>query len=312
MPTRSFTAELELHGPKAPRSRKLTLDESRRYCQRLVRTHYENFTVASRLLPRRLRQHFSNIYAYCRWADDLADETAEKAESLALLDWWEEQLDDCYRNRTRHPVFTALADTIRRFDIPRDPFADLLTAFRQDQRVQRYETFDALLDYCRRSANPVGRLILYLGRCHDRPLLDLSDSICTGLQLANFWQDVARDFALGRVYLPIDHCRRFGYDEAMLARHETNRAFCRLLAFEVDEAEARLRRGRPLVELLPNDLKLPVALFTEGGLTILASIRRQDYGVWNSRPVVGRLDKLRILARCWWGLRRGTFAGDAS
>jgi squalene synthase HpnC len=311
MAARPFTAELQRHGPKTRQPRKLTLPQSRRYCQRLARTHYENFTVASRLLPRHLRQHFANVYAYCRWADDLADETAEKAESLALLDWWEEQLEDCYRGRTRHPVFTALAETIRQFEIPRDPLADLLSAFRQDQSVARYETFNALLDYCRRSANPVGRLVLYLGRCHQGARLDLSDSICTGLQLANFWQDVARDAALGRVYLPVDHLRRFGYDETMLQAQEVNAEFCRLMAFEVEEAEARLERGRPLVKMLPDDLQLPVALFIQGGLAVLAAIRRRNYDVWNGRPVVGRLDKLRILARCWWGLRRGTFVGDA-
>ena len=179
------------------------------------RRHYENFTVASRLLPRRLRQHVCNIYAYCRWADDLADEIGDPQRSLALLDWWETQLRDCYDGRAAHPVFIALSETIRKFDIPAEPFLDLLVAFRQDQRVTRYETIDQVLEYCRCSANPVGRLVLYLGRCHTPERARLSDSICTGLQLANFCQDVARDWDRGRIYLPQADCRRFGYDEAV-------------------------------------------------------------------------------------------------
>ena len=203
-----------------------------------ARSHYENFTVASWLLPAKLRPHFCNIYAYCRWSDDLADETSGGEASLQLLDWWESQLDDCYRGVATHPVFIALESTIREFEIPSQPFRDLLVAFRQDQNCNRYETFNDLLDYCRNSADPVGRLVLYLGRCHDQPLGELCDSICTGLQLANFWQDVARDFAIGRIYLPLESCRRAGYDEAMFERHEFNSQFRRLLADEVDRAES--------------------------------------------------------------------------
>jgi len=309
MPIESFAADLELYGPRAGEPNRLSEAESRRYCRRLARRHYENFTVASRLLPRGMRQHFTNVYAYCRWADDLADECRRPDESLALLDWWEEQLRSCYRGRTVHPVFVALSETIRQFDVPCDPFVDLLVAFRQDQRVTRYETFDRLLEYCRYSANPVGRLVLSLGRCHDAERAELSDSICTGLQLANFWQDVADDWDRGRIYVPLADCRRFGYDESMFVRREHNDALRRLLAAEVSEAEGWLRRGLPLVGMVPRWLRLEVALFIHGGLAILAAIRRQDYDVWSRRPVVSKLEKLRLVARCWWGLRRGTLGG---
>jgi squalene synthase HpnC len=256
-----------------------------------------------------MRQHFANVYAYCRWADDLADQCRSPEESLALLDWWEGQLRSCYDGQAVHPVFVALSETVRQFDIPSDPFHDLLVAFRQDQRVTRYETLDELLEYCRHSANPVGRLILYLGRCHDAERARLSDSICTGLQLANFWQDVAEDWDRGRIYLPQARCRRFGYDESMFARREHNEALRRLLAAEVREAEGWLRGGLPLVEMVPRWMRLEVALFIQGGLAILAAIRRQDYDVWARRPVVSKLEKLRLAARCWWRLRRGTLTG---
>ena len=305
MPTASFAADLERFGPSARPPRALSPAQSRRYCRRLARRHYENFTVASWLVPRRLRQHVFHVYAYCRWADDLADETGNPGASLGLLDWWEGQLAECYRGRAAHPVFIALADTIRRFDIPADPFADLLVAFRQDQRVMRYETFDQLLEYCRYSANPVGRLVLYLGRCHNRRRVQLADLICTGLQLANFWQDVARDWDRGRIYLPQVQLRRYEYDESMFARREANDTFRRLLAAQVAEAQGWLRRGLPLVDLMPHDLKLQVALFVHGGLAILEAIRRQDYDVWSSRPALSRFDKLRLFGECWWQLRRG-------
>ncbi len=297
-----FAADLERYGPQAKPARPPSLRQSRRYCRRLALGHYENFTVMSWLLPRRLRQHIANIYAYCRWADDLADEVGDPKLSLRLLDWWERQLHDCYQGRATHPVFIALAETIARFHIPIDPFIDLLTAFRQDQRLTRYETAEQVLDYCRYSANPVGQLVLYLGECHTAERARLSDSICTGLQLANFCQDVARDWDRGRVYLPQSVCCRFGFEEADFARHQCNDPFRRLLAFQVDQAEGCLRAGLPLPGQMSRGLQVPVALFIQGGLATLEAIRKQNYDVWTSRPTVSSLDKMRLLIRCWWRL----------
>ncbi len=295
-----FADDLKRYGLRAAQSPPPSLRQSRRYCRRLARRRYENFTAVSRLLPRRLRQHFSNVYAYCRWADDLADETGDPKRSLALLGWWEKQLRECYRGRTTHPVFIALAETIRRFDVPLDPFLDLLVAFRQDQQITRYETIEQLLEYCRWSANPVGRLVLYLGECHTPDRVRLADSICTGLQLANFCQDVAQDWRRGRIYLPQVDCRRFGYDEAMFARGECNDAFRQLLAVHVDQVEGFLRAGPELSAKMPAGMRLPVSLFAAGGLAILEAIRKQNYDVWSHRPTISRPEKLRLVARCWW------------
>jgi len=300
-----FSRDLEHFGPDAT-PQPLTLGQSQRYCRRLAERHYENFTVASRLLPRRLRQHVCNIYAYCRWADDLADETGDPQRSLALLDWWEKLLRQCYQGQATHPVFIALSETIRNFDIPIDPFLDLLTAFRRDQQVTRYETIVQLVgDYCRYSANPVGRLVLCLGRCHTPERVLLADRICTGLQLANFCQDVARDWDRGRIYLPQAACRRFGYDETCFARRECNDAFRQLLAEQVHVAECSLRVGSRLAARMPKGLRLPVALFAAGGLATLEAIRRQRFDVWTRRPTVSRSDKLRLLIGCWWKLHFG-------
>jgi squalene synthase HpnC len=186
------------------------------------------------------------VYSYCRWADDLADETGDSAKSLALLGWWETQLRDCYRGKTVHPVFVALKETVKRFKIPIDPFVDLLVAFRQDQRVTRYDSIDQLLEYCRYLANPVGRLVLHLGECFSAERARLADSICTGLQLANFCQGVARDWERGRIYLPRTDCHRFGFSEASFAKCESNGAFRRLLAVEVEQAELVRQLARQL------------------------------------------------------------------
>jgi squalene synthase HpnC len=301
-----FSAELAQYGPEAAASRPMTARRGRRYCRRLARRHYENFTVVSFLLPARLRQHFHNIYAYCRWADDLADEAGDPQRSLALLEWWELELRRCCQGQCVHPVFAALAETIREFAIPPEPLVNLLVAFRQDQRVMRYETFDQLLDYCRYSANPVGHLVLYLGRCFDGPRAILSDAICTGLQLVNFLQDVALDWARGRIYLPLAHCRHHGYDESMFARQEYNEAFRRLMAAEAAEAQGWLHRGLPLILEVPPDLRLDVALFVHGGLAALEAVRRRNYDVWSSRPALSRWEKLRLVARCWWRFRPGS------
>jgi squalene synthase HpnC len=294
--------ELARYGPAAEYAVP-SVAEASEYCRELATRHYENFTVASWLLPRHLRRHFCHVYAYCRWADDLADESGTPEECLALLNGWEGELDACYTGQTRHPVFVALAETIREFQIPREPFADLLVAFRQDQAVREYDTFEQLLGYCRNSANPVGRLVLYLGRCHDAERAALSDSICTGLQLANFWQDVRRDHEMGRVYLPRADRNQFHYADKDLAQRRFNRAFEELLRFEVDRAEGYLREGVPLVDLVPRALRIDVQLFLRGGFAILAAIRRAEYNVWRRRPTLTRWTKARLVVDSLLGRR---------
>src|SRR5271165_7026801 len=210
--------------------------EAREYCRRLARSHYENFSVASWFLPRPLRQHFFNVYAYCRISDDLGDEVGDSVASLQLLDQWEMELNACYEGHPRHPVFVALGETVRKFEIPKHEFADLLSAFRQDQTVTRYETFNDLLGYCRYSANPVGHLVLYLCGYRDAERQQLSDCTCTALQLANFWQDVSADFARGRIYLPLEDLRRFGVSEDSIRAGENSTEFCAMMQFEVDRA----------------------------------------------------------------------------
>jgi squalene synthase HpnC len=311
MTVAAFTAELAMYGPWSAEDRRApSLAEAHDYCERLAKMHYENFTVASWLLPKHLRPHFHAIYAYCRWSDDLADETGGGQSAIDLLDWWERRLEACYRGEARHPVFVAIRPTIEEFAIPIEPFRDLLVAFRQDQYRKEYETFNDLLGYCRNSANPVGRLVLHLGRCATPENLLLSDSVCTGLQLANFWQDVARDWDLGRAYLPQESCRAAGYTSEMFARREYNPEFRALLAGETDRAERYLRAGAPLVERVPNEVALDVALFIRGGLAILEAIRNMDYDVWRRRPEVSKLAKLKLLVQAWMEMRTGRHQGD--
>jgi len=298
-----FAADLKKYGPAAPPA-PVDLTLAQQYCATLAKSHYENFIVASWLLPEYLRQHFYNIYAYCRWADDLADETGDAQQSLKLLDWWERQLDDCYRGRAAHPVFAALIETVEEFEMPPGPFRDLLKAFRQDQRRTRYDTVDELLEYCRYSANPVGRMVLYLGRFHNAETAPLSDSICTGLQLVNFWQDVARDFQKGRIYLPREVCRRVDYTDAMFAAGEMNDAFRTMLRGEVERAEEYLRAGQPLVARTPPALRADIQLFIDGGLATAAAIRRCGFNVWKRRPRTGKIQRLRMLAKAWWQRRK--------
>ncbi len=203
------------------------LVEAQAYCRRLARSHYENFSVASWFLPERLRQDFFNVYAYCRISDDLGDEVGDANASLQLLDQWEAELDACYAGSPRHPVFVALAETVRKCEIPKQTFVDLLTAFRQDQRVSRYTTFNDVLNYCHYSANPVGHLVLYVCGYCDAERQALSDFTCTALQLANFWQDVSVDYSNGRIYLPLEDLRRFGVTEDDIAAQRNTRGFLR-------------------------------------------------------------------------------------
>src|SRR5437660_7060965 len=231
------------------------------YCRHLARTHYENFSVATWFLPERLRQHFYNVYAYCRISDDLGDEISNPAASLQLLDEWEAELNACYAGEPRHPVFVALAETVRKFDIPMQPFADLLKAFRQDQTITRYPTFNDLLGYCRYSANPVGHLVLYLCGYRDAERQALSDFTCTALQLANFWQDVSVDYTKGRIYIPLEDMQRFGVTEEGIASRCATPQFIELMKFEVARAREWFANGLPLIEKISPDLALDIELF---------------------------------------------------
>jgi squalene synthase HpnC len=292
---REFATLLDRYGPQSA-GRRVSLDEALDHCRHLATSHYENFPVLSIALPSRLRQDFANVYAFCRWADDLGDELGDRDASLRLLDWWQSELDDCFAGQAWHPVFVALRDTAARHGLTRQPFADLISAFRQDQTTVRYDTFEELRDYCRRSADPVGRIVLRLCGRFNEPNARLSDAVCTGLQLINFWQDVARDHDIGRAYLPQEDRRRFGYSDNDLAERRTNAAFLDLMRFEVDRARSLLRTGLPLADRMPGRLKLVVALFALGGLRIADRIEVIGYRVWDSRPVLSKADAARLLA----------------
>jgi squalene synthase HpnC len=289
-----FARELEKWGPRSS-DNGVSPAAARAYCAHVSKTHYENFTVVSLLLPRRLIRHFHAVYAYCRWSDDLADETAGGQTALDLIAWWREELLACYEGAPRHPVMIALRETIRRFNIPPPPFLDLLIAFEQDQHVKRYDTFDQLLGYCRNSANPVGRLVLHLFECFDEERGALSDEVCTGLQLANFWQDVARDLAIGRVYLPAEDRARFGYSDDDLEAKRFTPQFRELMRFEVERARGYFDRGSKLLPLLPREARIDVDLFIRGGRAILDAIEKIDYDVWARRPEVSKWAKGKLL-----------------
>jgi squalene synthase HpnC len=289
-----------------------SLEQARAYCHRLATTHYENFHVASWFLPARLRSHFYSIYAYCRIADDLGDEVGNREQSLALLDLWGRELDACYAGEARHPVFVALAETIRSCDIPQKPFADLLVAFRQDQNVLRYQTMEEVLDYCTYSANPVGRLVLYACGYRDPERFRLSDDTCTALQLANFWQDVSSDFDRGRIYLPLQDMRQYHVEEATIARRDPTPAFRELLRYEVDYARRLFSRGLPLVAMVDRELALDLDLFSRGGLEILRAIERRHYDVLTARPAISKARKFALLARALIGKAGLTGRGRSS
>jgi len=274
-----------------------SLQEARAWCKHLAETHYENFHVASWFLPEALRPHFHTIYAYCRVSDDLGDEVGNSEQSLALLDQWGRELDACYEGRARHPVFVALAETIRACSIPKEPFADLLTAFRQDQTITRYATMDDVLGYCRYSANPVGRLVLYTCGYSDQERFRLSDATCSALQLANFWQDVRVDFAKDRVYLPQDDMLRFGVIDATIQQGIATPEFRALLKYEVDHTRDLFLEGLPLIHMVDRDLAVDLDLFSRGGLEILNAIEREDYDVLRARPAISKRTKLSLALR---------------
>jgi len=281
-----------------------TLAEAQAWCKHLAESHYENFHVASWFLPRALRPHFHAIYAYCRVSDDLGDEVPDTAQALALLNFWGRELDACYEGRARHPVFVALAETIRACSIPKQPFADLLIAFRQDQTVKRFSSMQDVLDYCRYSANPVGRLVLYAcgeATNDQAQRFRLSDLTCSALQLANFWQDVRVDFAKGRVYIPQSDMQRFGVTDETIAAGIATPAFRALMRYEVDFARAMFQEGLQLIGMVNRELALDLDLFSRGGLEILRAIERRDYDVLSARPAISKSTKFQLALRAVGG-----------
>jgi squalene synthase HpnC len=278
-----------------------SLEQARAYCQRLATTHYENFSVATWFLPKRLRQHFYNVYAYCRISDDLGDEVGDPGLSLRLLDQWEAELVACYAGTPRHPVFVALAETVRQFEIAQHEFADLLTAFRQDQTTTRYPTFADVVGYCKNSANPVGHLVLYMCGYKDAERQQLSDRTCTALQLANFWQDVSVDYAKGRIYLPLEDLQRFAVSEQDIAAQRNTPAFREMMKFEVERAREWFNTGLPLVGKVDKELAIDLELFTRGGQEILNAIEQQDFAVLGRRPSISKTRKLALVARAALG-----------
>jgi squalene synthase HpnC len=273
------------------------LEDAQAYCERLARSHYENFSVATWFLPGKLRQHFYNVYAYCRISDDLGDEVGDARQSLQLLDQWEAELNACYDGAPRHPVFVALAETVRKFAIPKHEFSDLLIAFRQDQTVTRFPTFNDVLGYCRYSANPVGHLVLYLCGYSDAERRQLSDCTCTALQLANFWQDVAVDYAKGRIYLPLEDLGRYQVSEEQIAQRRATPQFIELMKFEVQRAREWFDHGLPLVKKVDRELAIDLELFSRGGQEILNAVERQGFDVLTRRPVISKPRKLWLVAR---------------
>jgi squalene synthase HpnC len=284
--------------------------EARQYTRRLGRGHYENFLVASWLLPRRLHQPFFDVYAYCRWADDLGDEVGDPAASLELLDWWEEELGRSLQGRARHPVLIALGATIAEFDLPDQPFRDLLRAFRQDQTKTRFADWGQLLDYCRYSANPVGRIVLALGGYRDAERQRLSDFTCTGLQLANCWQDVERDWReKGRLYIPRDLLAAHGLSEDDVAARRFDDRYRALMRDLVERTRQLFARGLPLAGMVSPELRVDIELFSRGGIAVLDAIAAAGYNTLEFRPVVRRSTQMRLLGRAllgrWLGLGRG-------
>jgi squalene synthase HpnC len=272
--------------------------EAREYTWRLAHEHYENFTVVSRLVPQALRQDFCNIYAFCRTADDLGDEVGNTQLALQYLDDFRRQTEDCYAGTTKTAVFTALSETIKKHDIPKQPFLDLISAFQQDQHVNRYESFSQVVDYCTRSADPVGRLVLYLAGYRDPQRQSLSDKTCTALQLANFWQDVRRDIIeRDRIYLPAQSMRRFNVDEQQIRAGRCDDNYRALLKFEVDRCQSLFDEGLALLPLIHRQLRSQISLFSRGGQAVLAAIRRQNYDTLSHRPSLSKAQKMGLMMR---------------
>jgi squalene synthase HpnC len=270
---------------------------AQKYTRWLATHHYENFNVVSWLLPRDLHQHFYNLYAYCRWADDLGDEIPQKDRAMELLDWWERELDECYAGRPSHPVFVALRETIIAKNIPKQPFADLLRAFRQDQTVKRYPTWDSMIGYCVFSANPVGRLVLYLCGYRDKERQLLSDATCTALQLANFWQDVDRDLEKGRMYIPLEVATAHGLTETDIVERRFDQRYVNLMKDLIARTRVLFAEGAPLAKMVSGRLSVDLDMFTRGGVAVLDAIESLGYDTLHERPFISKSKQVGLLGR---------------
>jgi squalene synthase HpnC len=288
-----------MNNPKLhTKSKYWSAEDGFRYCETIARSHYENFPVASHFVSKELRKYVWTIYAFARIADDYADEPGfTLAERMDNLNQWEQYLDECYNGNPTHRVFAALAETVERFQIPHELFHNLLTAFRADVTVKRYGTYEDVLAYCRNSANPVGRLMLLLLNYRSETMMHLSDSICTALQLTNFWQDVSVDLQKDRIYLPLEDLEEFGYSEQDLFSRKVNDPFSNLMAYQVRRTAELFSEGKPLLALVDKDLSMELKLTWNGGMKILQKIHRQNYDVLTKRPALSKLDKLELLFR---------------
>jgi squalene synthase HpnC len=275
-------------------------DQAEHYTRWLATHHYENFHVVSFLLPKRLHQDFYNVYAFCRWSDDLGDEIGDTAESLRLLKWWRGELEAMYLGQVQHPVFVALAGTVQKHNLPKQLFADLISAFEQDQRVTRYANWDQLFGYCRCSANPVGRLVLRLCGYSDDARDRMSDATCTALQLANFWQDVTVDLEKDRVYLPLEVMARHGYAVSDLQAGTFNPAFENVMREAIDVARKLFLEGLPLVKTVDRRLAFDLELFSRGGMRVLEKIEQQNYNVLARRPAISKFERVQLLVGSLW------------
>jgi squalene synthase HpnC len=272
-------------------------ETAQQFTKWLATHHYENFNVVSWLLPKELHQHFYNVYAYCRWADDLGDEIPDTPRALELLDWWERELDACYEGKPSHPIFIALRQTILEKNIPKQPFADLLKAFRQDQTTKRYPTWDSMIGYCAYSANPVGRLVLYLCGYRDERRQKFSDATCTALQLANFWQDVSRDLEKGRIYIPLDLATAHGVSENEIVNRHFSDRYVSLMKDLIVRTRQLFNQGYPLAKMVDGRLSVDLEMFSRGGIAVLDAIEAMGYDTLNHRPSVGKGKQARLLGR---------------
>lgn len=276
----------------------LTLDQAFAHCEALARAHYENFPVGL-FVPRERQRYVHALYAFMRAADDFADEPQYEGRRREKLAEWQARLEAACEGRADDPIFLALGETVRRLEIPRELLLDLLSAFRQDVEKSRYEGWDELLDYCRRSANPVGRLVLIVFGQRDPALAPLSDAICTGLQLANHWQDLAVDLGKDRIYVPGELLRRHGLTEADLRAGRADERFQGLMKELVARARELFARGRPLCDRVGRELRFELRLTWLGGSRILDGIEAAGYDVFRRRPRHGLVDKLALAWSAW-------------